>query len=34
MERMLEEMQWCRKMTKKHFNKPMRMTKKDHHDFE
>ena len=34
MEKMLEEVQWCRKMTKKHFNKPVRMTKKDQHDFE
>ena len=34
MEKMLEEVQWCRKMTKKHFNKPVTMTKKDQQDFE
>ena len=34
MEKMLEEVQWCRKMTKKHFHKPVRMTKKDQQDFE
>lgn len=34
MEKMLEEVEWCRKMTKKHFNKPVRMTKKDQQDFE
>ena len=34
MEMMLEEVEWCRKMTKKHFNKPVRMTKKDQQDFE
>ena len=34
MEKMLEEVEWCRKMTKKHFNKPVRMTKKDQKDFE
>lgn len=31
---MLEEEQWCRKMPKKHFNKPLRIAKKDQDDFE
>ena len=34
MEKMLEEVQWCRKMTKRHFNKPVTMTNKDQQDFE
>ena len=34
MEAMLEEVKYCRKMNKKYFNKPLRMTKKDKEEFQ
>ena len=34
MENMLEEVKYCKKVTKKHFNKPLRMTKENEHEFE
>ena len=34
MEAMLEEVKYCRKMNKKYFNKPLRMTKKDEEEFQ
>ena len=33
MENMLEEVNWCKSKMKKHFNKPLKMTKEDEKDF-
>ena len=33
METMLEEVNWCKSKMKKHFNKPLKMTKEDEKDF-
>ena len=34
MENMLEEVNWCKSKMKKHFNKPLKMTKEDEKDFQ
>ena len=34
MENMLEEVNWCKSKMKKHFNKPLKMTKKNETDFQ
>ena len=34
MENMLEEVKWCKRVMKKYFNKPLRMTKENEHEFE
>ena len=34
MENMLEEVKYCKRVMKKYFNKPLRMTKKNEHEFE
>ena len=34
MENMLEEVNWCKSKIKKHFNKPLKMTKEDEKDFQ
>ena len=34
MENMLEEANWCKSKMKKHFNKPLKMTKEDEKDFQ
>ena len=34
MENMLEEVNWCKSKMKKHFNKPLKMTKEDENDFQ
>ena len=33
MENMLEEVKWCKKVMKKHFNKPLKMTKENEDEF-
>ena len=34
MENMLEEVNWCKSKMKKHFNKPLKMTKENETDFQ
>ena len=34
MEQMLEEVKWCKSKMKKHFNKPLKMTKENETDFQ
>ena len=34
MEKILEELKWCRIMNRKHFNKPLKMTKENEEEFQ